>query len=242
MARGQRETVAIQVVTAAAGRLRIRFPCAAAEQSLQLTSELWKRRLRRRMLLIRLQLNFGVRQPTSLFLRICRVIPFAPNYSELYLRYVSPRIHANPQWSFQGRDQRMQDPDALHWARWAFFAWSVMATLELWGKVDADQLPAFQRVLSLCLFAFALPFWLFMLWRAYGAFGGGYAIKAFFVSWLGMLALDMIVYGGYGMILSFVVKDPDVRRTYRAKLRYAYFAPKLILALAASYLLLSAIP
>ena len=134
----------------------------------------------------------------------------------------------------------MYEPSVLNWACWAFFSWAVMTTLEPWGKIEPERLPMFQRVFSLLLAIFALPFWLWMLWRVYHIFGGGYAVKAFFVSWLGMLALSIALFGAYGIAISSRIKESSERGPYLSAFRYGFFTPKLLLAVIASYLLFKA--
>lgn len=134
----------------------------------------------------------------------------------------------------------MQEPTILNWAYWAFFGWAIMTTLEPWGKVDPAQLPMAQRFLSFCLALFALPFWFWMLWHVFQLFGGWYAAKAFFASWLGMLALSVALFGTFGLIVSTMVKEPSERGPYLAAFRYGFFTPKLALAFVASYLLFKA--
>lgn len=136
----------------------------------------------------------------------------------------------------------MGDFPHIQWALWPLFAYSVSTALEPWGKLPTESLPIAQRVLSVFLAVTSFPFGLWMLWRAYQSYGVGHAVTAFFASWLGMLAVSVIIFGGYAMLLKTLVSDPDQRVLSVGRFRYGQFWPALFAALIFGYKLFHVYP
>lgn len=128
------------------------------------------------------------------------------------------------------------------WAFWPLFAYSVSTALEPWAKLEQESLPIIQRVLSLLLAVSSFPFGIWMLWRAYSTWGIGHTVRAFFTMWLGMLALTVVIAGGYSVLLKSLVSDPEQRMAYFRGFRYGLFWPALFAAVIFAYKLFGIYP
>ena len=136
----------------------------------------------------------------------------------------------------------METLDFFEWALWPLFAYAVSTALEPWAKLNQESLPIIQRILSLVLAVSSFPFGIWMLWRAYATFGFGHTVKAFFAMWLGMLALTVILAGGYSLLLKSLINDPEQRVAAFRSFRYGQFWPALFAALLFGYKLFHVYP